>query len=503
MVRLVDRRGNAFRTLGRPAPGVTLAQAQADVDAVTASLRDENPAENRGLRTLVVPETDARPEVDASSLAPFIALLLVLLAGIVLAIAGANVTSLFLARATQRRRVFAIRLALGSTRGQLVGHQLVECLFVASVAGSSASWQPTWGRRRWRGSSRRPTCRLSSTSVPIWRVLFVGLLVATVAGLGIGSVPALVALRTNMSGSLKPTAGTGAPAGTCLRSVVVSGQIALLTVLLVATGLFVRSAAAARDASLGFDPANVLLLTIDPMDGGYDSQRGGRLVTDLLQRVRTLPGVTSASFAAHVPFGPSNDSHEVLPADWPVTDEPFRVSYNVIGRDYFTAMRIPVLSGRAFDDRDRLQSPSVALVNETLAGQLWPEEDAVGKGLTIPAAGRAGRAVEVIGVVADARYASLRDAPRGYLYLPGTQRHPLPVTLHIRTERSPTALAAPVRDVVRDIDPDLAVFDVTTLDDVVAGAVMAAAGGGAVLAGAFGLVGFALAVLGLYTTVLC
>ena len=329
-------------------------------------------------------------------------------------------------------------------------------------------------------------------------MLFVGLLVAAVAGLGIGSASALVALRTNMWGSLKPTAGTGAAAGTRLRSVVVSGQITLLTVLLVATGLFVRSAAAARDASLGFDPANVLLLTIDPMDGGYDSQRDDLLVTDLLQRVRTLPGVRSASFAAHVPFGPSNDSYEVLPTDWPVTEEPFRVSYNVIGRDYFTAMRIPVLSGRAFDDRDRLQSPSVALVNETLARRLWPEEDAVGKGLTIPAAGGAEGAVEVIGVVADARYASLRDAPRGYLYLPGTQRHRLPVTLHIRTERSPTALAAPVRDVVRDIDPDLAVFDVTTLDDVVAGAVMAAAGGGAVLAGAFGLVGFALAVLGLY-----
>lgn len=221
-------------------------------------------------------------------------------------------------------------------------------------------------------------------------------------------------------------------------------------------------------------------------------------MTDLVEGVRTLPGVRSASFAAHVPFGPSNDSYEVLPADWSMIDEPVRVSYNVIGRDYFTAMRIPVLSGRAFDDRDRPQSLPVALVNETLARRLWPGEEAVGKRLTIPATGGAGGAVEMIGVVADARYASLRDVPRGYLYLPAAQHHRLPVTLHIRTERSPTALAAPVREVVRDIDPDLAVFDVTTLDDAVAGAVMVAAGGGAVLAGAFGLVGFALAVLGLY-----
>lgn len=329
-------------------------------------------------------------------------------------------------------------------------------------------------------------------------MLLAGLLIATVTGLGIGSVPALVALRTNMSGSLKPTARIGAAAGTRLRSVIVAGQITLLTVLLVAAGLFVRSAVAARDASLGFDPANVLLLTIDPLDGQYDSARDSRFVTDLVERVRTLPRVRSASFAAHVPFGPSNDSYEVLPADWSMIGEPFRVSYNVIGRDYFTAMNIPVLSGRAFDDRDRPQSPPVALVNETLALRLWPEEDAVGKRLTIPATGAAGGAVEVIGVVADARYASLRNAPRGYLYLPAAQRHRLPVTLHIRTERSPTALAAPVRDVVRDIDPDLAVFDVTTLDDAVAGAVMVAAGGGAVLAGAFGIVGFALAMLGLY-----
>ena len=498
LVRLADRRGNAFRTLGRLTPGVTLAQAQADVDAVTASLRQEHPAENRGLRTLVVPETDARPEVDAASLAPFIASLLVLLAGIVLVIAGANVTSLFLARATRRRREFALRLALGSTRGQLVGHQLVECLFIAGAAGVVGFLAADLGATLLAGVEPPSDLPAFVDVRPDWRVLLVGLLVAGGTGLGIGSLPALVALRTNLSGSLKPTAGTGAAAGTRLRSVVVSGQIALLTVLLVATGLFVRSAAAARDVSLGFDPANVLLLTVDPMDGRYDSQRGGQLVTDLLQRVRTLPGVGAASFAAHVPFGPSNDSYEILPADRSVTDEPVRVSYNVIGRDYFTAMRIPVLRGRAFDDRDRPQSLRVALVNETLARRLWPGEYAVGKRLTIPATGGAGGAVEVIGVVADARYMSLRDAPRGTLYLPAAQHQRLPVTLHIRTERSPTALAAPVRDVVRDIDPDLAVFDVTTLDDAVAGAVMVAAGGGAVLAGAFGLVGFALAVLGLY-----
>lgn len=498
LVRLTDRRGNVFRTLGRLMPGVTLEQAQADVDAVTAWLREEHAAENRGLRTLVVPETDARPEVDAASLVPFIASLLVILAGIVLVIAGANVTSLFLTRATQRRREFAVRLALGSTRRQLVGHQLVECLFIACAAGFVGFLAARLGATALVGIEPPSDLPAFVDIRPDWRVLLVGLPVAAVTGLGIGLVPALVALRTNMSGSLTPTAATGAAAGTRLRSVVVAGQIALLTVLLVATGLFVRSAVAARDTSLGFDPTNVLLLTIDPLDGRYDSRRGRQLVADLVYRVRTLPGARSASFAAHVPFGPSNDSYEVLPTDRSATEESFRVSYNVIGPDYFTAMDIPVLSGRAFDDRDRPQSLPVALVNETLARRFWPGEDAVGKRLTMPATGDAGRAVEVIGVVADARHASLRDAPRGYFYLPGAQHHRLPVTLHIRSERSPTALTAPVRDVVRGIDPDLAVFDVTTLDDMVAGAVMAAAGGGAVLAGAFGLVGLALAVLGLY-----
>ena len=460
LVRLADRRGNTFRTLGRLAPGVTMPQAQADVDAVTASLREDHPAENRDLRTLVVPETDARPEVDAASLAPFIASLLVVLAGIVLVIAAANVTSLFLTRATRRRREFAVRLALGSTRGQLVGHQLVECVFIASAAGVAGFLAADLGATALAGVEPPSDLPAFVDVRPDWRVLLGGLLVAVVTGLGIGSVPALVALRTNMSGSLKPTAGIGTVAGTRLRSVVVAGQIALLTVLLVATGLFVGSAAAARDVRLGFDPANVLLLTIDPLDGQHDSERDGQFLTDLVERMRTLPGVRSASCAAHVPFGPSSDSYEVLAADRPVTGEPLRVSYNVIGRDYFAAMGIPVLSGRAFDDRDRPQSPRVVLVNETLARRLWPADDPVGKRLTIPATGGAGGGAEVIGVVADARYASLRDAPPGYLYLPGTQHRPFPVTLHIRTERSPTALAAPVRSVVRDIDPDLAVFDV-------------------------------------------
>ena len=498
LIRLADRRGNGFRTFGRLAPGVTLARARADVDTITAALREEYPAENRDLRTLVVPETEARPEVDAASLAPFIAFLLVLVAGIVLAIAGANVTSLFLARSTRRRREFAIRLALGSTRRQLVGHQLVEGLLIACAAGVVGFLAADLGATAL--SRLEPPSDLPAfiDVRPDWTVLLIGLLVAVATGVGIGLAPALTALRTGMSGALKPAAGAGAAAGTRLRSAIVSGQIALLTVLLVATGLLVRSAAEARGVSLGFDPASVLLLTIDPMDQRYDAQRGRRFLAELMQRVRVLPGVQSASVAAHVPFGPSSDSYEVLPAGRSATDDPLRASYNVIGRDYFAAMRIPVLRGRPFDDRDGPESPPVAVVNETLAQRLWPGEDAVGKQLTLPAGGGVLRTIAVIGVVGNARYASLRQAPRGYLYLPGAQHHRAGVTLHVRADRTPAALAAPIRAVVRDIDPDVALFDMTTLDDVVAGAVLAAAGGGAALAGSFGLVGFVLAVLGMY-----
>lgn len=498
LLRLAGRRGNVFRAFGRLAPGTTLAEARADVDAITAALREEHPAENRELRTLVIPETEARPEVDAASLAPFIASLLVLVAGIVLAIVGANVTSLFLVRSTQRRREFAIRLALGSTRRQIVGHQLVECLLIACAAGLVGLLAADLGGTAL--SRLEPPSDLPAfvDVRPDWTVLLLGLLVTVATGVGIGLAPALSAFRTDMSGVLKPTSGSGAAAGTRLRSVVVSGQIALLTVLLVATGLFVRSAAAARDVGLGFDPANVLLLTVDPMDHRYDAQRGRQLFAELLQRVRTVPGVRSASVAAHVPFGPSSDSYEVLPTDRPVIEDPARVSYNVIGRDYFATMRIPVLTGRSFDDRDQPQSLPVAMVSETLARRFWRGGDAVGKRLTILAPDGAGRAVDVIGVAGDARYASLRDAPRGYLYLPSAQHHRTGITLHVRTEQSPTALAAPIREVVRDIDPDLTLFDVTTLDGVVAGAVLTAAGGGAALAGAFGLVGLILTVLGMY-----
>ena len=498
LIRLADRRGNVFRTLGRPAPGVTLAQARADVDAVTAVLREEHPAENRDLRTRVIPETKARPEVDAAGLAPFIASLLVLVAGIVLAIVSANVTCLFLVRSMQRRREFAIRLALGSSRRQIVGHQLVECLLVACAAGLVGFLAADLGATAL--SRLEPPSDLPAfvDVRPDWTVLLLGLLVSVATGVGIGLAPASSAFRTETSGVLKPTPGLGAEAGTRLRGLVVSGQVALLTVLLVAAGLFVRSAAAARDVGLGFEPANVLLLTVDRMDHRYDAQRGRQLLAELVQRVRTVPGVRSASVAAHVPFGPSGDSYEVLRADRSAIDDPARVPYNVVGRDYFAAMRIPVLAGRAFDDRDRPQSPPVAIVNETLARRFWPGGDAVGRRLTIPAPGDARRDVDVIGVVADARYASLRDAPRGYLYLPGAQHHRTPVTLHVRTERSPTALAAPIRDVVRDIDPDLTLFDVTTLDGVVAGAVMTAAGGGAALVGALGLVGLIVTVLGMY-----
>ena len=498
LIRVAERRGNVFRTLGRLAPGVTLSQAQAGVDAVTAALRTEHPAANRGLSTLVQPETEARPEVDAASLVPVIASLLVLVAGMVLAIAGANVTGLLLTRATRRRREFAIRLALGSTRRRIAGQYLAECLLIAGAAGLVGFLAAEVGATAL--SRLEPPSDLPSfvDVRPDWSVLLLGLLVAFATGVAIGMAPAATALRTGMSGVLQPAGGSSGAAGTRLRSFIVSGQIAVLTVLLVATGLFVRSAAEARDVSLGFDPANVLLLTIDPMDQRYVAQRGRRLLAQLLRRVRALPGVQSAGTAAHVPFGPSSDSYDVMPAGRRAADDPSRVSYNVVGPDYFLALRIPVLRGRYFDDGDGPQSLPVAVVNETLAERFWPGEAAPGRRLTLLAGDDAPRAVEVVGVVGDARYASFRGAPRGYLYLPNTQHHRAGVTLHVRTERSPAALAAPIRAVLRDIDPDVALFDVTTLDAVVAGAVMTAAGGGAVLAGGFGLVGLALAMLGLY-----
>ena len=498
LIRLADRRGNGFRTLGRLAPGVTHAQARADVDAITAALREEHPVENRDLRTLVVPEREARPEVDAAGFVPLIAFLLVLVAGIVLAIAGANVTALLLARSTWRRREFAIRLALGSTRRRVAGQQLVECLLIACAAGVVGFLAADLGATVL--SRLEPPSELPAfvDVRPDWTVLFLGLLVAVATGVAIGLAPALTALRTGMSGVLKPTAGSGPLAGARMRTAIVSGQIALLTVLLVATGLFVRSAAEAREVSLGFDPANVLLLTIDPMDQRYDAQRGRQLLARLLQTVRSLPGVQSASSAAHVPFGPSSDSYELLPAGRAALEAPARVSYNVVGHDYFATMRIPLLRGRPFDDRDGPRSPPVAVVNETLAQRLWPGEDAVGMRLTLPAGDGAPRTVAVVGVVGSARYASLREAPRGYLYLPAAQHHRAGVTLHVRADRAPAALATPIRAALRDIDPDVAPFDVTTLDAAVAGAVMTAAGGGAVITGGFGVVGLVLAVLGLY-----
>ena len=387
LVGLDDRRGNLMRVLGRLAPGLTAVQAQADIDAITASLRDEFPIENRALRTLIIPETDARPEVDAAGLAPFVASLLVLVAGIVLAIAGANVTSLLLTRSTLRRREFSIRLALGSTRRHLVGHQIVECLCIACAAGLVGFLAA--------GAGAAVLSRIEPPSDlpafvdirPDWTVLLVGLLLAVVTGVAIGLAPAMSALRAEMTGVVKPTAGLGAASVTRLRSLIVTGQIALLTVLLVTTGLFVRSAAKASDVDLGFESANVLLLSVDPMNPGYDAARGRQLVTDFVTGVLQLPGVQAVSVAEHVPFGQSSDSTEVSAGDRSTADDPVRVSSSVIGRHYFTAMRIPILSGRSVDDRDRPESPPVAVVNERLAQRFWPGEDAVGQRLTMPAAG--------------------------------------------------------------------------------------------------------------------
>ena len=493
---LDNRRSVLFRVLGRLHPETPVSQAQADVDVHSAWLRERYPAENRELRTIVLPETAARPTVDAAGAMPTVAFVLMLVAGLVLVIAAANVSGLVLVRAADRRRAMVIQLALGATRFRVVRQVFFESVLVTCAGGALGLLTATVCGAALNGLviPGEPPVRLDFRADGT--VLAFGLILSMTTGVLIGMMPAASIPRLHVQGLLHGRRGDAS--GTRFRSMTVGGQFAMVTVLLAIAALFVRSASRAGDVDLGFQRSNTLLVALEPLSNGYDEIRSRRLFEDVLSGVRGLPGVEAASLAANVPLGPSSDSTEMHPTGEAPDASAVRVSYNAVSDDYFRTMRIPILRGRPLDERDRRGASGVVVVNELLANRFWPARDSVGRQVQVLGRNGSYDTFEVVGVARDGKYNSLGEAPRHYAYFSLAQRPHPRATVHVRSGDSAPPATAGVRSVLRGIDPYLLPVNVTTLDTVVQNAVFAVAGGGAALTGVFGAGSFGLAAVGLF-----
>ncbi len=495
---------HTLHVIGRLKPGLTRGRAQAAVDVLAKQLQTQYPDTNKTVRARVIPERLARPEANAADSAPVVAGIFLVLVALVLLVACVNVINLVMVRATVRQRELAVRAALGAGRGRLIRQLLTESVLLAIFGGIAGAFIGRWS-----------IALLSRIQLPgdlpfrfdfsfDWRVFaYIGM-VALVAGIGVGILPALRASRTELNAALREGGRGSSDSGARqrVRSILVVGQVAISLVLLVAAGLFVRSAMSAASIDLGFDPSHVLNASVDVAQQGYDEKKGRAFFDELLRRARQLPGVESASFAYSVPLGYYNVAAYLEIEGQPVSDKARKpiAGFNDVGPEYLETMRPRLVKGRFITSQDDERSRPVAVVNETMANRFWPKQDPIGR--RFRSTDLDNHWLEIVGVVHDGKQTGLFDDNRSYFFVPLAQHYRSLRVLQLRAAGDPAALTPLVIREIRALDPDLPVFDVVTMERMLDGP-----NGffllrmGALFGGAMGLLGLMLALVGVYGVV--
>jgi predicted permease len=385
-----------LRVIARLRDGVTAAQARSAVDVAAKRLEAQYPETNSGVRVLTIPERFTRPEPQVSQATPVIAAFSMLLVGLVLLLACANISNVLLVRAVRRGKELAVRAALGATRARIARLLLTESLILGVLGGGTGVMLAFWVTSVLRSRRSRVDLPIYMNSSPDGHVLLFATAVTLVTGLVCGVIPALASSRPHLTAVINQGGGRGSGRKRLLSSVLVTGQIGVSMLLLVVAGLFIRGAQKAQRIDLGFDRTNLQLLAVDLSKQGYDEARGREFIRRLLDEAQSLPGVRSASVARYLPF--AQQGGESVFRD----DQAGRrrvdglVAFsNTVGLNYFQAMGIPILKGRDFSGHDDEAATRVVVINEALAQRLWPGEEPTGRFLRLFGGDR----LQVIGVV--------------------------------------------------------------------------------------------------------
>jgi macrolide transport system ATP-binding/permease protein len=501
----LSERGSRWLTLvGRLGPAATVAQAQTSLTVLAGQLKETYGStwvdvKGQGRRITAVPESKARvhPRMRGD-IAGFMGLLMAVV-GLVLLIACANVANLLLARATGRQKEIAIRLSLGAGRARLVRQLLTESILLSLLAGGFGLLIAFWTSNMLLAFKPPIAFPITLDLTPDIRVLgFTGIL-SLLTGVIFGLAPALQTSRPDLVPALKDEAGAFAMVQRRpgMRNAFVVTQFALSLLLLIGAGLFLRSLRNAYSIDPGFDPDNVLTMSVNLQLNGYSETRGKQFSRQLSDRLQELPGVISATLSAFPPLTPLFGSRRrVVVAGYnPRPGEDMEFHYNIVGPEYFQTLRIPLLSGRAFTVQDGQGAPGVLIVNETFARRFWPGQDPLGKRLSVT--GPQGTLLEVIGIARDGKYITLGEDPKPFFYLPALQHYNSRVTVLARTAGDPKGMLAGVRQEIRALDPNLPVTEVSTLMEYLGVSLYPARAAAALLA-ILGLVALLLASVGIY-----
>ena len=495
---LTHREYRGCNLLGRLKPGVTIAQSQSEMNVIMSSLEREYPNSNKDTAAIVRSEMSRRLENGAAT-PGFILLGLVVL---VLMMACANVASLMMAQATSRIREISTRLALGASRAALVRRFLTESAVLAVLGGVSGILLAAGCIRGFASlipystSPAGPDLKLDT------RVLGVAALASMAAVLLCGIAPAFMAVKEALSATTTRTALGGWSHSALARRILIGGQVALSVVLLVAGGLFMKVFVRAQSADLGFNPDHMLLVFLDPGLRGYKDTQATHLNQQILERVSTLPGVTSATLAANVPFLSGGSWDLSIDGYTSAGGEKFvDTNTNQIGPNYFATMQIPLLSGREFTAHDNEKAPQVAIVNETLARRYIVKNDSPEKALGHILRLRDNVPIQIVGVVKDSSNGSVSEPPPPVFYLPNLQQGSSRATIQLRTKGDPTAFVSLVRQQIGRLDPEVTPLSALTMASAFSTNGLFTFRVFAMLSGAFGLIALSLAVVGLYGVV--
>ncbi len=485
--------------LARLKPGVTLGKAQPVLDVVANRLASQYPTIHKGLQLRPVLLGNGLTNSNGENPLPVMSALFLILAGLVLVLAAANLANLLLVRALARNREMALRSALGALRARLIRQVLTETalLVLLGLAG---------GVLFGVGGSRAVSSIPLQTDLPFvlaftfdWRVFCYALAAALMVALVSGVLPAWRASGADLNEVMRESARNLSPRRQRLRSVLVVSQVAGSLTLLIVAGLFVRSLSNVQHTDLGFDPNQVMNFTMDVRQAGYNEAQGREFYDRLLEQARALPGVESASLAQTVAMGLENWGGEIKVPGYqeaPGQPKPF-VGYNAVSPDYLNMLRIPIVRGRGILESDSESATHVAVISQTMAESYWPGKEPIGQQFTLLQ--DRDHVQQVVGVFKNARMGEITGPIRPFFFMPIAQNYASRQTLQIRTLGKPSAAVKPVLATIHSLQPTLPVGDVQSMNQVLDGL-----NGfliyrlGAALAGALGLLGLTLATVGVY-----
>jgi predicted permease len=495
---LTDRDKPFFLAVARLKPGTSRSHAEANLQTIAGSLRQEYPDANAGHTISVQPITTALfSSTGGERGATLASVVLLTVVGLVLLIACSNVANLLMARALTRRQEIAVRLAIGSSRSRLVRMLLTESALLGIFGGLVGLGIGYEGcRLLWSFRPTEVARNIVDPKLDATVFLFTFLLsIATAFVFGV--LPSLRATKVDLVDSLKQEMHLASPAGGSARfqRTLLTAQVALSLVSLVAASLFLRAVQRAYSIDPGFDEKHLALFMMDPEQVGYDAARLETFHRQVRERVSSMPGIEAASWASNLPFW-SNPSRgiSIEGQQQNHNSETLNAITNAVDTGYFRVMRIPLVAGRTFTDADREGSLPVVVINDDLARKYWPAGDALGKRLHL-----VGDSVmrQVVGVVKTSDYTTLGEAPQPCVYVPMRQNPGGSFTLYVRAGGDPTSVLGEVQRQVKTLDRNVEITDSRTgaklMDQILWSARIVLS-----LLGTFGLLALGLASLGLY-----